>query len=194
MNVYDFDNTIYSGDSSIDFYFYCLRKYPAVITCLPRQIKAALDYKLGRIEKVIFKEVFFSFLNKLHDPKKDVGEFWDKNQSKMTSWYLRQQEEDDLIVSASPVFLLRDLCTRLNIKYLIASEVNIRTGRFESDNCYGKEKVKRVMESFPDAKINKFYSDSLSDKYLAELSKEAFMVAENTISQWPVDNNGGQKK
>ena len=127
MNVYDFDNTIYSGDSSIDFYFYCLRKYPAVITCLPRQIKAALDYKLGRIEKVIFKEVFFSFLNKLHDPKKDVGEFWDKNQSKMNSWYLRQQEEDDLIVSASPVFLLRDICTRLNIKYLIASEVNIRT-------------------------------------------------------------------
>ena len=112
----------------------------------------------------------------------------------MNSWYLRQQEEDDLIVSASPVFLLRDICTRLNIKYLIASEVNIRTGRFESDNCYGKEKVKRVMESFPDAKINKFYSDSLSDKYLAELSKEAFMVAENTISKWPVDNNGGQKK
>lgn len=23
MNVYDFDKTIYDGDSTIDFYFYC---------------------------------------------------------------------------------------------------------------------------------------------------------------------------
>lgn len=28
MNVYDFDKTIYNGDSTIDFYLYSLRKKP----------------------------------------------------------------------------------------------------------------------------------------------------------------------
>lgn len=26
MNVYDFDETIYDGDSTVDFYKYCLRR------------------------------------------------------------------------------------------------------------------------------------------------------------------------
>lgn len=26
MNVYDFDKTIYDGDSTIDFYLYCVKK------------------------------------------------------------------------------------------------------------------------------------------------------------------------
>ena len=28
MNVFDFDGTIYHGDSSKDFFFYCLKNYP----------------------------------------------------------------------------------------------------------------------------------------------------------------------
>ena len=31
MNVYDFDKTIYKGDSTLDFYFFCLRKKPIII-------------------------------------------------------------------------------------------------------------------------------------------------------------------
>ena len=29
MNVYDFDGTIYDGDSTFDFYKYCMKKHPA---------------------------------------------------------------------------------------------------------------------------------------------------------------------
>ena len=30
MNVFDFDGTIYDGDSETDFFFYCFSKYPKV--------------------------------------------------------------------------------------------------------------------------------------------------------------------
>lgn len=44
MNVYDFDNTIYDGDSSIDFYFFVLRKKPSIIFLLPKQLYYCLKY------------------------------------------------------------------------------------------------------------------------------------------------------
>ena len=31
MNVYDFDGTIYNGDSTIDFYIYALKSKPSII-------------------------------------------------------------------------------------------------------------------------------------------------------------------
>ena len=38
MNVYDFDKTIYRGDSTKDFYFFLLRRHPVLIRYLPKQI------------------------------------------------------------------------------------------------------------------------------------------------------------
>ena len=31
MNVYDFDKTIYRGDSTMDFWRYCLKRYPKAV-------------------------------------------------------------------------------------------------------------------------------------------------------------------
>ena len=38
INVYDFDKTIYNGDSTIDFYLFCLKKKFSIILLLPLQI------------------------------------------------------------------------------------------------------------------------------------------------------------
>ena len=37
MNVFDFDGTIYSGDSTIDFYFFALKRNVKLLLFLPRQ-------------------------------------------------------------------------------------------------------------------------------------------------------------
>ena len=66
MNVYDFDGTIYNGDSTIDFYFYCLKKKPLIIFCLPKQMWGCALYLTKRIPKKIFKEYFFTFLKMPH--------------------------------------------------------------------------------------------------------------------------------
>ena len=40
MNVFDFDNTIYDGESAIDFFLYYLKKDPKLIRYLPSIIVA----------------------------------------------------------------------------------------------------------------------------------------------------------
>lgn len=127
MNVYDFDKTIYKGDSTLDFYFFCLRKKPIIIKEFPKQIYSAILYKLGKITKTEFKENFYIFLNDLENIDNLLKEFWDNNQNKIKSFYLKQKNYDDVIISASPTFLLEPICRRLNIKYLIASKVDKNT-------------------------------------------------------------------
>lgn len=64
MNVYDFDDTIYRGDSSVDFYIFCLRKNIKLLKYLPKQIKAVILYKLKKIDKNKMKEIYFSFFKR----------------------------------------------------------------------------------------------------------------------------------
>lgn len=184
MNVYDFDHTIYNGDSTIDFYFFCLIHHPKLIFRLPTQLFSALQYILKRIDKTSFKQTFFCFLQDLDTIENDIEIFWDVNQNKIKQWYIEQQEETDLIISASPYFLLKPLCDRLKIHHLLASFIDTKTGQFLSRNCYGFEKVFRYRELYNQEPIHKFYSDSISDQPMADISKEAFIVKKNTIKKW----------
>ena len=179
INVYDFDKTIYDGDSTVDFYLYCLKKHPSIIFLLPKQIIAFIKYKLKIKEKEYFKEIFFSFLNKVNNIDEKVKEFWLNNKKKIKAWYQEQKQPTDVIISASPDFLLRPICKELNV-FLIATKVDKKTGTFKSKNCYGQEKVARYQKEV-NKKINKFYSDSLSDKPMMNLSEEKYLVKGNKI-------------
>ena len=130
MNVYDFDKTIYEGDSTIDFYLFCLKKYPQILKYFPKQILGMLKYKMKSINKTQFKEDFFSFLREIPDVKKEVRIFWKRKKKKIKKWYIEQRKPDDVIISASPEYLLKEICDELEIKYLIASKVEEKTGKF----------------------------------------------------------------
>lgn len=179
INVYDFDKTIYNGDSTIDFYLYCLKKHPSIILLLPKQILAFILYKLKIKEKEYFKEIFFSFLKKINNIDEQVDDFWLNNKSKIKAWYHEQKNTTDVIISASPDFLLKPICNELKVT-LIATKVDKKTGKFKSKNCYGKEKVVRYTQEI-NKKINKFYSDSLSDKPMMGLAKEKYLVNGNKL-------------
>lgn len=75
MNVYDFDETIYNGDSTIDFYLYCLKSNIKLLKYLPKQIKSILLFKLKKIDRTEMKENFFCFLKDV-DIEKSVESFW----------------------------------------------------------------------------------------------------------------------
>ena len=187
MNVYDFDKTIYDGDSTLDFYFFSLKKNPMLIRFIPIQIIAFIKYMFGICTKLQFKEKFYSFLNGVSDVDAMVDLFWNRNQDKIKSWYLESKEESDVIISASPEFLLIPICRRIGIKHLIASEVNKKTGICEGENCYGEEKVLRFKKYFSNNKaieINKFYSYSLSDAPISLLAEKRYIVSGNDIINW----------
>lgn len=184
MNVYDFDKTIYDGDSTLDFYLFTLKRKPELIKYLPIQVFGFLKYVFGIYTKLEFKERFYCFLNEISDTDNQVEAFWNEKQGKIKQWYLNSKKDSDLIISASPTFLLEPICKRIGIKHLIASEVNKNTGIYKGENCYGQEKVIRLQKEFKDESINEFYSDSLSDLPISLLADKRFIVSGNKIIEW----------
>lgn len=183
MNVYDFDGTIYNGDSTIDFFLYAMKRKPALVRCLPMQFWGLVLYGTKRIDKTRLKEYFFCFLSTINAEELTEA-FWDQNQDKICDWYLAQQKQDDIIISASPKFLLRPICSRLGISQLIASEVDPQTGMFSGENCRGQEKVRRLDVEYNVTHIDSFYSNSHSDLPLAKIANKAFLVRKGVIKEW----------
>ncbi|MEO4054114.1 haloacid dehalogenase-like hydrolase [Solibacillus sp. CAU 1738] len=184
MNIYDFDKTIYDGDSTLDFYIFCLKKQPILIFYMPIQIFSFFLYLLKKKKKIEFKQDFYGFLKLVKDREEKVCLFWEINKKKIKPWYLIRQQTNDLIISASPEFLLKPICDQLNINNLIASIVDINTGHCLSENCYGEEKVNRFYKEYPDAKIQEFFSDSLTDTPMAILANNSFFVHKDQIVEW----------
>ncbi len=184
MNVYDFDNTIYSGDSTADFYLFSLKRHKKIITLFPSLAFAFIKfYVFKKGTKTQFKEKMFKFL-KYCDIQNDVSDFWKINIDKIKPFYKKQQKSDDVIISASPRFLLAPACKAAKINFLIASEVNPDNGQYNGVNCHGEEKVDRFYKKFPNGKIEKFYSDSYSDAPLAKIADKAYMVKKDKINDW----------
>lgn len=185
MNVYDFDGTIYRGDSSVDFYVYCLKRFPWIIVCLPYQLGMIALYKLNLCTKETEKSAFFSFLNMVPDVETVVVSFWNRYIRKIAVWYGKQQRDDDVIISASPDFLLVPAGQILGVQSVIASEVDCQTGRFLRKNCHGMEKVTMFRALYPEAHVSAFYSDSESDEPMARIAENAYMVKKyNKIVKW----------
>ena len=186
MNVYDFDKTIFYPDSSAAFVLFCLKKRPLIfLRELPSVLKELyLWTKGGKKDAKPLKEAVFSFLPLAGDADSLVAAFWEENISGIRPWYLEKRKPDDLIISASPDFLLRPVANRLGFS-LIATEYSLETGKIKGENNYGKQKPVRFRELCPNGVIDEFYSDSLSDAPLAALSKKAFLVNKDAISPWP---------
>lgn len=131
------------------------------------------------------KERYFSFLKGIKDIDSKVEKFWDENRDKIRK-NLFQNKKNIVVISASPEFLLKDICKENGIETVIATIVDKRNGKFFSKNCYGKEKVNRLNNEYKEYCINEFYTDSLTDKYLAEISKKSFLVKKDKIEEWKV--------
>ncbi len=188
MNVYDFDKTVYAGDSTVDFWLYAIRRQPGVLRHLPAQCAGMVQYLLGRLDKTGMKACFFSFLADIDAPVM-VESFWDRYQGRICDWYLKQQQPEDLIISASPLFLLQPICRRLGIERLIASPVDAKTGRFAGPNCRGEQKVQCLTKQYGTEQVNSFYSDSRSDLPMARLAQNAFLVRRGKVTAWPWSKN-----
>lgn len=141
---------------------------------------------LGLADKTRVKQRFYRYLRHVPDVREEVERFWLTHDKHLKDWYFAQKQEDDLIISASPEFLLEPLMQRLNLR-LIASRVEAEAGVYEGQNCHGEEKVRRMREAYPEVQIDSFYSDSRSDSPLARLARAAYMVKGDALSPFPLD-------
>ncbi len=185
MNCYDFDKTIFNPDSSMLFSLYCIGHHPLAMLCsVPNVVHYGIKYLFKKTDFRTLKEKSYVFLKHLKDVDGDVERFWAKRSCRIEQWYLAQKKDDDIIISASPEFLLRPVADMLKVK-LIATRIDKKTGIMDGENCKGPEKVKRLRLECPDVAVDDFYSDSLSDTPMAEIAKRAFIVNKSDLRPWP---------
>ncbi len=188
MNVYDFDNTIYRGDSTFGFVLYLYAHRPLTLLSIPRTAICGLLYGLHLMKKLTFKTNLYHMFVFVNDMEDVCDQYVASHMSHIKDWYGAQQREDDVIISASPYFLIERFCRKLNIRYVMASNVDIHTGKYDGINCHGEEKVRRYDTMFPEGKIEGFWSDSLSDSPLARIAETAYLVKGDRILPWPKES------
>ena len=184
MNVYDFDKTIYKYDSSVRFYLFCVKRNKLLLLHSPVQFFYLICYLLKLLSTKQYKQKSYTFLKYIKNINKTVTLFWDQEEENIESWYLQVKQPSDVVISASPQFLLAPICKRLQVGSLIGTDMDERSGQIWGENCKGKEKVVRFRQEFPAATIDKFYSDSLSDQPMADLAKESYMVKRGVRQVW----------
>lgn len=179
MKVFDFDNTIYDGESVVDFFLFAMKKKHELIKYLPLMIYTATLYKIGILSIDKLYELSSKMSNVIIKNKEDaeafIREFWNGNQTKLKKEYLSIISEKDVIISASPRMLLEGIQDKLKTKNVICSEFNIETGKFEF-LCFGPNKLIAFKKRFPNATIDEFYTDSKNDKPLMTISKNVHIV------------------
>ena len=192
--VYDFDKTIYDGETGVNFSVFYLKKYPLksilFLITYSRYLFLYL-FKIVNLSKI--KEKYFKFLES-HTKKEIqdlIDEFWETKKSKIYPWVKEElkknkKEADFVIVtSASPLFLIE--------KFLLSQGYDIVFGtRFVGDNQKkfvaqingknnkGDEKVKKLnrwaKQNNYEIEIVKFYSDSLADKPLYDIAEKKYWI------------------
>jgi len=186
MNVYDFDNTIYNGETGVDIFLSFLKKDPSLLLFVPKAIQIITKYKLGYFSSEeavsISSGQIVEYLFSLPDIHAEIREFWDKHIHKIKPLYFRLRSDDDLILSACPEPVLEEVCKRLRIPRYLGTEVDLEEMRIISF-CFKEYKVTSFKQHFPDTRIHNFYTDSFNDKPMMEISDNVFLVKGNSVTQ-----------
>ena len=197
LSVYDFDKTIYNGETLNDFYRFYLIKKPWKIYTVIFQLWYFLLYVLKIINLEKLKENFLRFLNgeNTGELKKLIREFWEKKESKINLWVkdeiLKNKKETEILVaiSASPTFLIIDRLRLMGFDVVIGTDFLFESTKFHSHitskNCKNYEKVRRLNKWAEDNNIQydivNFYSDSIADKPLFDLAEHKYWIKKGIL-------------
>lgn len=186
--IYDFDGTLYNGETLSDFYFYCAKRKWRLYLWLPYLIPLLLLRKCRLISLKFFKEEAFRFFGKKLS-KDDIYNFWKEKKKDFFPWVKKQLSEDRqkgyflLCISATPENFLYGIVVKyLNFDAFIGTKLDLKDNRkIMGLNCKGKEKVVRFRSWLRKRNIKKYtvvkmVSDSIADKPLYDLAQEHYVV------------------
>lgn len=187
MNAYDFDNTIYKGESIFDFFKFCLTKDIKLYLYFPKVLFRLIEYKLNllSIDKLYktAEDIVNDFMKrKKYKVDELVSEFWNKNHRKLKPQFLKMLKGQDLIITGCPNFLINYIKDELKVENIICTEYDIKKNKIEFI-CLGENKVKAFDKKFKNKQIEKFYTDSLSDIPFMKRAKEVYFVKGDKISK-----------
>ena len=181
MNVYDFDGTIYDGDSTYDIIWYGLKHHPfKVLKSIIKTIKIYYNYKRDKCPFEQVKESMLSFIFELKNYKDFVNKYVESHLKNIKQIYKDMQTDDDVIASASYDLWIDLFAKKIGVKKVIATNVD-SSGKIIGKNCKKEEKVRRIKEKYPKITINNAYSDSKSDEPLLIIAKKGYVIEGNNV-------------
>ena len=182
LDLYDFDGTIYDGDSGVDLILFSIKKKPKLIFHYLSCLGICILFLLKLRKKEEMKNKLFAFVKEFSDIDKFVEEFWVKHEHKIKDfWTEKKSHKNDIIISASGRFWLEPIAEKYKVKDLFATDIDPKTGKVSGNNCHGKEKVRIFRDKYPKAEIMKMYTDSKNDLPLIEAAKEGILVKKNKL-------------
>ena len=185
--AFDFDGTITRKDTLIEFLRFAggsARLYAVFALYSPQLVWMKLKlYSNQRVKEKIFAHYFKDMpLEQFNDLCRRF--FEQKGQSLIYAEAKAQielhkaQGDEIIIISASIENWVCHFADALNADKLLATQIEVQngkiTGRFITANCYGKEKVNRLLSAYPD-RDNYYliaYGDSRGDKELLQFADE----------------------
>ena len=186
MKAFDFDNTIYRGESSLDFSLYMIRTHKKILLYLPVIMANAIRYKLCLVDKEKLGAEINKYMKLIIRDKREIRRlvktFWQTHADRLDTDMLRRIGPDDLIITAGPDFLLDGIRDRLGTQNIISSEIDL--DRIEILHFNFKDnKVSRLRELYGNTRIDAFYTDSYNDRALMEISDKVFLVKKGKIKR-----------
>ena len=197
IDVYDFDGTIYDGDSTFDFCCFCLGRHPVLLTGLPRLLWAGIRLGVGRIGLTAFKTVLLGIMAKHFDLETEAEIFWqqDKTLIKLGAWFKDTPRDLPMIMaSASPEFELQYPAKILGFETMLGTRCNTKTGELIGLNCKGEEKLRRIGQVVGEYEIRAMYTDSVkSDGPLLDVAREGYIIKHGVLSPYEKGHEGEKR-
>lgn len=175
--AFDFDGTITTKDTLFDFIsFY--HGQTKLIKGLVILSPILILYKFGIIRNdkaktklfsYFFKDEYISMFNKkCNEYVNNIDRIKNRSTYDKIKKHLEMNHEV-IIISASISNWIKPWANKNNISEVMGTEIQINedklTGKFSTKNCYGKEKVNRLLQKYPNRKdyILYAYGDSEGD-------------------------------
>ena len=185
IDVYDFDGTLYDGDSTADYVLYCLRRHPSLLLALPRVGLAAARLLLRRTDLTGFKSALFCAMSRRIDLEEEAERFWrdERTKKKLGAWFEKTPRDLPIVIaSASPEFELRHAAAILGVGTLIGTRCEKGTGRLVGRNCKGEEKLLRIREAVGEYAVRAMYTDDIkADAPLLAIAQEKYLVTHGDV-------------
>ena len=135
------------------------------------------------------KEIFALYLRFIPSNCKAglVVRFWKRNVHKLKYGIIKQISAEDVVISASPMFIVGVAVKAIGVQNCIATNMSIESGKIVGENCYGKVKLEKFYLNYPNIKLNAFYSDSLSDLPMKEVATNFYLVKGEVAKRYEGD-------
>ncbi|OED39452.1 hypothetical protein AB832_04105 [Flavobacteriaceae bacterium (ex Bugula neritina AB1)] len=189
--AYDFDGTLTKKDTFIAFLIHANGFFKTVLGLL-RLSPTIIFYKLGILSNEIAKERVFSFFFKNSDIElfNSYCESFAYKINKMTNTKTinsineyTQENTQIIIISASIENWIIPWSEQYPVEKVIATKIEIDgnnriTGKFSTPNCYGKEKVNRLLQEFPNRNDYELiaYGNNKGDYELIQVADQGYYV------------------